>query len=329
MGTADCRTRPLWQPFALLAAILALFMAGWADAASAGKTPQVDRYNPNKGTLAIKKSGNVTKRDVANDLVVRLERRSGKTTKANENELVSGADIEDIESNDGEIDEIDLDEKPSGSSDCSFDLSDENEPVDESFDCSEDYEDESQDCSFDQSGDKEPGDMSKDSSWDCSYEDDSLSWDCSYDSSQSASWDASGGDADGDFSFDCSWESEQDLAGPLFVCSFGAEGISFLCSSEQLGQQFGVSLDVDPGISLDPTVDFNEDVVDEETDADDSDCSGGGGSYDCSFSGDREFGDCEADFSYDESHEPGYRSGDLSGDASVSCSYERGNPDDA
>jgi len=309
--------------------ILALFMAGWADSASAGKAPQVDRYNANKDTLSIKKHGKVRKLDVASNVVIKLEKKSGKTSRANENELVPGADIEDIEVDDGEVEEIDLEEQPSGSSDCSFDMSDEDESLNESFDCSDDYEDESQDCSFDQSGDKEPGDESKDTSWDCSYEEDGLSWDCSYDSSQSASWDPDGGDADGDFSFDCSYESEEDLAGPLFDCAFGAEGISFVCSSAQLGQEFGAVIDIDSGISLDPTVDFNEDTVDEDSDADDSDCSGGGGSLDCSFSGDREFGDCEADFSYDESHEPGYRSGDLSGDASVSCSYERGNPDDA
>src|SRR5215213_1551233 len=199
METAACRTRPLWQPLVLLATILALLMAGWADSASAGKTPQVDRYNVNKDTLTIKKKGKTKKLDVASDVVVRLEKRSGKTTRANENELVPGADIEDIEADAGEVEEIDLEEQPSGSSDCSFDMSEEDEGVDESFDCSEDYEDESQDCSFDQSGSKSPGDMDKDTSWDCSYEDDAIRWDCSYDSSQSASWDPDGGDADGDF----------------------------------------------------------------------------------------------------------------------------------
>ena len=327
MNNAACTRRPVWQPLALLLGIVLLLVAMSADAALAHKK-RVNRYNHNKSTLSIKHHGKVKQRDVAKQLVVRLERRNGKKSRANENELVPGAHVKGMKSGDGEIEKIDLAEQESGSSDCSFDMSDQNESANESFDCSEDYKDESQDCSFDQSGDKAPGDMSKDSSWDCSYEDDTLSWECSYDSSQSASWDASGGDADGDFSFDCSWESEQDLAGPLFSCSFGAEGISFLCTSVRLGQQFGASLDVGPGISLDPTVDFNEDVVEEDGDADDSDCSGGGGSFDCSFSGDREFGDCEADFSYDESHEPGYRSGDLSGDASVSCSYERGNPDD-
>jgi len=329
MQTSAAPTRTLWQPLALVLAALMLLVAATADSAFGQR--QVHRFDPAQGTLAIKKDGKVKERDVANGLIVRLEKRNGKTRKANKNELVPGADIEDMEVDDGEIEEIDVEQQPSGSSDCSFDTSDQNENMDKSFDCSEDYADESQDCSFDQSGDKEPGDLSKDTSWDCSYEDEDegLSWDCSYDSSQGSSWDASGGDADGDFSFDCSWESQSDLAGPLFSCAFGAEGISFLCTSEQLGQEFGASLDVGPGIALDPTVDFNEDVVDEDGDADDSDCSGGGGSFDCSFSGDREFGDCEADFSYDESHSAGYRSGDLSGDASVSCSYESGDPDDA
>jgi len=287
-------------------------------------TGKVDGYKHGKHVLKLKKKGGeVVKVKTASKLAVTLIPRRGKASSGDVNDLVPGAKVLDTEREGAKIDGLELRELPSGSSDCSFDTSESDGEGDESFDCSMSYEGEKEDCSFDESSDKSAGDESSDSSWDCSFDDDGLSWDCSYDTSQSSSTGPDGGDSDADFSFDCSWESAEKLDGPLWKCELDPPQLGFACNSSPLGQDFGAQLDTTgTGVTLGSYLDFSEDYAEEDEETDSVDCSKSGDALDCSFDGDGEAGDCEFDFSFDRSHEPGYVEGDVSGDGSMSCSYD-------
>lgn len=314
------------QPRKLLALCLALLLGtallAAAGTAEAGKPSKVDSYKDAKGKLKIKERGGKYRTErVASNLEVKLTRK-GQSSPASINELVPGAKIVKLKERAGKVRKVTLAETPSGSSDCSFDMTEEDEPLEESFDCDRSYEGEDEDCSFDQSGDASPGDSSKDTSWDCSFSDDRLEWDCSYDSSQSASVESDGGDSDADLSFDCSWESEEALDEPLWDCALASAELSFVCRSGSLGQEFGAGLDTTgTGLSLDSFVDFSDDYKTESS-GESSSCVDAAGSASCSFDGDGEVGDCDFDFSFDRSHEADFRSGDVSGDISMSCDYD-------
>lgn len=315
-------------------AILMLGIIGASPALARGVS-RVDAFKPGKDVLRIvKPNGSVARKDVASNLKVILKDTDGNTSVANVNELADGAKVLGMKDpdDDGEIEKIILRELPSGSSDCSFDSSDDidddGESYDESFDCSLDYdgdnESESKDCSFDKSGDQELGDRSKSLSWDCSYDysddENDSSWDCSFDASEDRSADESGGTADGDFSFDCSWDSSLPFEAPLWECSFDPGVMGFTCRSDAQEMEFGYAFDV-TDIQFDATVDFHKDYVsDDEDESGNFGCTSSAGAADCSFDGEADTGTCSFDFSFSKDGEAD--GGSVDGDASYSCDWE-------
>ena len=316
------------SPLALLVTALVLAVAGGGAADAYAVSGKVDGYKHGKRVLQVKKKGGkVVKVATASKVKVKLVPRKGKAFAGDVNDIVPGAKVLETAREGRKIAVIELRALASGSSDCSFDMVEAADDEGESFDCSTSYEAEKESCSFDESRDGGSGDVSEDTSWDCSYEDDELSWDCSFDSSQSASTGPDGGDSDADFSFDCSWESEKELSGPLWECNLDAAVLGFGCSSELLDQEFGAKIDTSGlGVSLDSFVDFSKDYV-KDGESETVDCSKTADALDCSFDGEGEAGDCELDFSFDRSHEPGYVEGDVSGDGSMSCSYDADDDD--
>lgn len=306
-----------------------------APPASARALGRVDDYRPAKQRLDMIKDGRLVHRTIASDARVVLRDVDGGDTRADINELVTGAKVLSLRDTDGdgEIEKVILRERASGSSDCSFDYDEEEGDGDGSWDCTIDHDGDDEDveehCSYDASGgsgyEDGEGDTTRDVSWDCDYEEaddgdeEGLSWSCSYDASESSSWDASGGDSDGDTSFDCSWESPVPLDSPLWRCAISRDPLGWTCTSEQLEQSFGVTLDGAPSGGFDTFMDFSEDYEDLDEDPVDSTCdANGGGSFSCSYDGDGVIGDCEIGISFDRSFEGD--SGDVSGDMSYSCS---------
>ena len=310
----------------MLVGLVALAAAVLAPAALA-QASRVDGYKPETRTLRVLKPSGALKRvKLARQAAVKLRDASGVTTRANLNELVDGAKILGLRDpdDDGVVEKVVLKELASGSADCSFDQSDEDGDGDESWDCSLDYESdhssESQDVSFDESSSAWGPDSDKDVSWDASYsysdDQSELDWDCSFSASESRS----DGSLDGDASFDCSWDSSEALESPLWTCDFKVGRFAFLCKAPSLdGMSFGYEFDlsdVDFAAFLDQQADYVKEADEDEGSVA---CSAeGGGAYSCSFDTSLEAGDCDADWSYDESHTA--FGGDLSGDFSFSCS---------
>lgn len=320
--------------FVLLVAVMAIGILT-SPGAFAGGRGRVDGYNAGKGVLrVVKADGSVKRVETSARPKVVLKDASGETELANENELADGAKVLGLRDpdDDGEIEKIVIKELASGSSDCSFDSSedidDDGSSSDESFDCSLNYdgdnESESKDCSFSKSGDQELGEASKSLSWDCSYDysddENDSSWDCSFDASEDRSADESGGGADGDFSFDCSWDSSLPYEAPLWDCSFDTTALAFTCVSSALGADFGYAFDL-TDVQFDAEVDFSEDYVEEEEeDAGTLGCTSTATGAECSFDGGGESGNCSVDFSFSKEGEAD--GGSVGGDASYSCSWE-------
>lgn len=319
----------------LVGTLMALLMA--APPASARALGRVDDYRPAKHRLEMMKDGRPVSRSLAKNVRVVLQDADGRKKLADVNALVTGARILKLRDQDGNgrYDKVIVRELPSGSSDCSFDQSEEDDG-DESWNCTVDHDGDDEDvderCSYssseDGSSDADGGDTSSDVSWDCSYEErdededegEGMSWDCSYDASESASWDPSGGDSDGDTSFDCSWESPVPLTSPLWACAIVRNPLGWTCSSSHLEQSFGVTLTGSP-VGFDAFLDFSRDYIDLDEEDTTSACdSNGGGSFSCSFDAEGEVGGCEVDLSFDRTRDT--HSGDISGDMSYSCSYE-------
>lgn len=303
--------------------------------AVAGGRGRIDGYRPARDLLLLTTaSGSVKKIQTAPTPKVILRDADGNKEVANENELADGAKVLGVRDpdDDGEAEKVVVKELPSGSSDCSFDSSedidDDGSSSDESFSCSLDYdgnnESESKDCSFDKSGDQELGDRSKSLSWDCSYDysddENDSSWDCSFDASEDRSADESGGSADGDFSFDCSWDSSIPSDAPLWDCTLDTNALAFTCASAELQMDFGYAFDL-TDVQFDAVLDFHKDYVDEEEDgASTIDCTETAGGAECSFDGDGETGTCSIDFSFSKDGDA--YGGSVDGDASYSCDWE-------
>jgi hypothetical protein len=296
---------------------------------------QVDEYRPRTDKLIVVSDDAVKRKTLAGNVKVVLRDAKGRSTRADINELVAGARVLRLADPDRDkvVEKVVLRELPSGSSDCSFDTSDDGSM---SWDCSLDFDglddDETKSCSFDgsedSSGGANEGDRSRDFSWDCSYDQDGdegdFSWDASYDASEGASWDGSGGDADGDTSFDASWDSSRPLETPLFKCTIVKDPLGWRCTSSALDQEFGVTLEGAP-VGFEAYLDFSADHVDLDDDETSSSCSKDGpGSFSCSFDTGAEDGDCSVDVSFDSSVDADNRGGDVSGDMSYSCSYDVG-----
>ena len=317
--------------------IITATLAGMLSSPLALAAPkQAWEYDPERNVFfMIKDDGTVTKRKMVKKPRIKLVDRDGNVSRSSVNELAAGAKVLKLKRNPTNPDKIKtvvLREKSSGSSDCSFDALDYKDlegPEDFDWDCSTDLETEeesiSKSCSFDGSMDFGEGDSSMDVSGDCSYDHSTptsnLSWDCSFDASTSASGGSWGGDADGDASFSCSWSSNVELAGPLWVCDFDPDAMSFVCASEAMEQEFGATFSPE-AMALLTNFDFQPDHVDDSPEVNAAvGCSDdGGGSYSCSYEAPGEEGDCSMDFSIDMTN--GQFSGDLSGDVSFSCSYD-------
>ena len=323
-----------FRAFALLTAVLAIGILTSPGALAAGRG-RVDGYRPAKDVLRVAKAdGSVKRVETSARPKVVLKDADGDTELADENELSDGAKIVALRDpdDDGEVEKIIVKELASGSSDCSFDSSEDidedGSSSDESFDCSLDYdgdnESESKSCSFDKSGDQELGDRSKSLSWDCSYDysddENDSSWDCSFDASEDRSADESGGTADGDFSFDCSWDSSLPYGAPLFDCNLDSTSLAFTCASNALQMDFGYALDLSD-VQFDAELDFNRDYVEEGDDEDGTlNCTETASGAECSFDGSADSGNCSIDFSFTKDGDA--NGGSVSGDASYSCSWE-------
>lgn len=334
----------LMRAVAVFAALCLLLVGG--PAVSAGKTP--DRVGDVRaGAMKVRIDGanGVDRyRAFTKKTKVFLVDRAGNRTRADLNELGRGAKVVGKRVVDGKIVSIALAEKgPTGSSDCSFDSSDDDGDAvtdDDSFECSNDYDDGTvdtdSDCSYDSSSDGPASDHSLDMSWDCSYsetddrdeDEGGLDWDCSFSASADTSSDADGSDTSADLDFDCSWNgASTDSA--LWNCRFIPGSLGFECNSAQLQQTFGYTIDTDD-LALDGGLDFQTDIVDENTGDDGVGCSGtAADGHDCSVDGEAGTGDCTVDWDFDRSGAT--REGDVSGSLSYSCSTEGSgstNPDD-
>ena len=318
------------RSFAVLMAALMLTTLP-ALSASAAPRARLGKFSPATDVVRLDRGdGTRVKAEVADDVRVRLVDRNGNITRSDVNELVRGAKIMGWRKAGGEIVGILLQERNTGSSDCSFDTGD-GTTDDNSFDCSSDYDDGTvdtvTDCSFDESADGPANDRSEDVSWDCSYdksidEDNEISWDCSFSASSSRYADAYGGSVDADLDFNCSWDGEGVAAGTaLWECRFKPGVLGFRCHSEQLKQEFEYEFDTATA-ELEGGLDFRNDYVDTDEDQDGNvGCSGSAADgYDCSFSHDGDSGDCGADWDYDRSRDG--KSGDVSGSLSYSCSWD-------
>lgn len=332
---------------AVLACAL-LMGATLAPPASAGPRARVDRFQPGSQRLVLVKGDRVIRKSLSDDVKVLLKNRAGQKQRADVNELVAGAVVLKLADtdDDGDIDKAILRELPSGSSDCSFDESEESESdeegsessVEESWSCDLDYEgidsDISRDCSFDMSregySEANEGEHEEEVSWDCSYDEsndeEDLSWDCSYDSSEATWWEGPEGGSEGDTSFDCSWDSSVPLDAPLWDCAITEVPFGWSCTSEKLGQSFGATLQGAP-IGFDAFLDLSADHLDLDSDDSSASCSDDGAGFSCSFETEDSDGDCEIEFSIDESAEPDGTGGDVSGDMSYSCSNSPGPQD--
>lgn len=334
----------LMRAVAALAA-LCLVLLG-SPAMSAGKgADRVGDVRAGAMKVRIDGANGVDKwRAVTRSTKVFLRDKAGNRTRADLNELARGAKVVGKRVRAGKVVAITLAEKgTTGSADCSFDTSDDDGDSvtdDDSFDCSNDYNDGTvetdSDCSYDSSRDGGAGDWSMDASWDCSYsetddrdeDEGGLDWDCSYSASAGGYSDAEGGDTDADLDFDCSW-SGASTDSALWDCKFIPSVLGFECTSAQLQQTFGYTIDTED-MAIDGGMDFQKDIVDDADGADGVGCSGSAADgYDCSVDGEAGTGDCTVDWSFDRSR--GTRDGDVSGSLSYSCSWENDgatNPDD-
>lgn len=316
---------------------LSLALLGSTATAAGGKADRVGDFRPKAMKVRIDKADGADRwRQVTASTRVFVVDKAGDRTRADVDELVRGARIVGSRVRAGEVRAITLRElAATGSTDCSFDSSDDDGDSvtdDESFDCSLDYDDGTvdtdTDCSYDSSRDGGVGDWSMDASWDCSYsetddrdeDEGGLDWDCSYSASAGGSQDAWGGDADADLDFDCSWNGAS-TDSVLWDCRFQPGVLGFTCVSKQLNQEFGYTIDVED-MAIDGGMDFQRDVVGEETSgADGVGCSGSAADgYDCSVDGEAGTGDCTVDWSFDRSRAT--RDGDVSGSLSYSCSRD-------
>lgn len=320
--------------FAAVLVALMLVALGSAAPASAASKGRVGDFKAKAMEVRLDSgSGDKAWRKVTNSTKVFLVDAKGNRHAADANELTRGARIVGKKVEAGKVRSITLQERgATGSADCSFDSDDEDGDdvtTDDSFDCSNDYDDgdtdTDSDCSYDSSKDGPDNDWSMDASWDCSYsestdgDEDGLDWDCSYSASAGGYFDVDGGDVDADLDFDCSWSGAVSDAA-LWDCKFLPGQFGFRCVSSELNQEFEYVVDT-ANMQIVGGMDFQQDVVNEDTDEGESGCTGDATSgYDCSFDGEAGIGDCDSDWSFDSSGEG--REGDLSGDMSYSCSWD-------
>ena len=319
-------------------AVVAALCLGWtgSPAVAGSGADRVGDFRAKAMKVRVDKASGADRwRAVTEDTRVLLRDKKGSKTRVDVDELVRGAKVLKSRVAEGEVTTIVLQEKGStGSADCSFDSSDDdgdNVTDDDSFDCSNDYDDGTvdtdSDCSYDSSRDGGAGDWSMDASWDCSfsesddrYEDEGgLDWDCSYSASAGGYSTVDGGDADADLDFECSW-SGASTDSALWDCRFLPGVLGFQCVSTQLNQEFTYTIDIED-MAIEGGMDFQRDVVDEETTGEGVGCSGSAADgYDCSVDGEAGAGDCTVDWSFDRSR--GVEDGDVSGDLSYSCSWD-------
>lgn len=325
---------PLTRIVAVGAALCMAF--GGATAATASEaSDRVGDFRPKAAKVRIDKApGQVRWAEVTADTRVIVVDKAGNRTRTDVDDLVRGARVVGKRVVEGKLSRITLQERAAtGAVDCSFDSSTDDDSVseDDSFECSHDYDDgvvdTDTDCSYDSSRDGEANDWSMDASWDCSFSEDSdrdddgaLDWDCSYSASAGGYQDADGGDADADLDFDCSW-SGASTDSALWDCKFLPGVLGFRCVSAQLSQEFTYTINIDE-MAIEGGMDFQRDVVAEETTGDDGvGCSGSAADgYDCSVDGEVGTGDCTVDWSFDRSRAT--REGDVSGSLSYSCSWD-------
>lgn len=318
---------------AMLVALVLVALGSAAPASAAGNGRVGDFKFKAMEVRLDNAAGKQAWRQVTKRTKVFLVDGKGNRRAADVNELTRGARIVGKKVKDGKLRSVTLREKgATGSADCSFDSdSDDGDKVtsDDSFDCSNDYDDgdtdSDSDCSYDSSKDGPNNDWSMDASWDCSYSEstdgdkDVLDWDCSYSASAGGYYDVDGGDVDADLDFDCSWSgAASDTA--LWDCKFLPGQFGFRCVSAELKQEFEYVVDT-ANMQIVGGMDFQKDVVDEDTDEGESGCTGDAtAGYDCSFDGEAGDGECDTDWSFDTSGEG--REGDVSGSMSYSCSWD-------
>lgn len=318
-------------------AALSLVLVGGPAVSAAKKPDRIGEVRASAMKVRVDGANGVDKwRSVTKKTRVFLVDRAGNRTRTDLNALARGAKVVKKRIDNGRVAALTLAEiGATGSPDCSFDTGDDDSDDvtdDDSFECSSDYDDGTvnteSDCSYDSSADGPSEDWSVDASWDCSYsetddrddDEDGLEWDCSFSASAGGGSDADGGEAEADLDFDCSWEGAgTDSA--LWDCTFVRGAMGFECTSAQLQQNFGYTIDA-ADMAIDGGFDFQTDLIAEETDdADTVGCSGSAADgYDCSVDGEAGAGDCKVDWDFDRSRETS--EGDVSGSMSYSCSWD-------
>ena len=330
-------TKTLVKAVAVLAALCLLLLGGPSAVAGGKKADRVGAISAETMKIRIDAAKGRDKwRSVTPKSRVFVRTKAGERVRTDLNALARGAVVKATKIRSGKVKAITLAAKgATGATDCSFDSSeDDGDSVEDgdSFDCSHDYDDGTldtdSDCSYDSSADGPSNDWSMDVSWDCSYsetddtdeDEGGLDWDCSFSASAGGSSDVDGGDADADLDFDCSW-SGADSDSALWDCRFIPGVLGFECTSAQLDQTFGYTIDT-ADMAIEGGMDFQTDLVDDDSGDDDGvRCSGSAADgYDCSVDGESGNGDCGADWDFDRSR--GSREGDVSGSLSYSCSWD-------
>lgn len=328
----------LVKAVAVLAALCLVLLGGSASVAAGKKADRVGAVSAADMQIRIDAAKGRDKwRAVTPRTRVFVRTKAGERVRADLNALARGAAVKAAKLRRGEVKAITLAAKgATGATDCSFDSSDDDgDSVEDgdSFDCSHDYDDGTvdteSDCSYDSSADGPANDFSMDVSWDCSYsetdeteesDEDGLDWDCSFDASAGGESDEEGSEVEAELEFECSWSGADDTDAALWDCHFVPDALGFECTSNQLEQSFGYTIDT-ADMAFVGGMDFQSDLV-EDGDGDDaaqcSDSSTGG--YDCSIEGESSSGDCEVEWEFDRSR--GSREGEVAGSLSYACASD-------
>lgn len=276
--------------------------------------------------------GSSWKRVDARTKVVTVDRKGRATVRGLE-QLARGAKVLGAKARGGRLAVVRLAELgATGNTDCSFDTdTDDDDRVDDdrSFSCDHDYDDDEveteSECEVDSESESEAGERSTETEWTCGYAetetddaDDVLDWECSYAAASERASEEGEGEADAELEFECGWEGAGD--GALWACDFLTEAMGFRCVSEELGQEFGYTIDPDEMV-VTGGVSFSEGLVSED-DSDDEGVSctdAHTADYSCEVEGERGTGDCEVEWELERSREGG--EGEVAGALSYSCEW--------
>ncbi|MCK5929332.1 hypothetical protein [uncultured Nocardioides sp.] len=317
-----------------VAVLATLVMVLAASPAVAGKgKARVGGVDPSTSSVRIDKvKGSSWKRVDRRTKVVTVDRK-GRRTVRDAGQLSRGAKVLGTKVRQGRLKVVRLAARgATGNTDCSFDTDeDDDDRVDDdrSFTCEHDYDDgeveTESDCEVESESESDGGERSTETEWTCGYTetdsddvDDVLDWECSYSAASERASEEGEGEAAAELEFECGWEGAGGAA--LWACDFLTAEMGFRCVSEQLGQEFGYTIDPDEMV-VTGGVSFSSGLgEDDESDDEGVDCrDGGAADFSCEVEGERGAGDCEVEWELERSREGG--EGEVAGALSYSCEW--------